>query len=177
MILHENGLPAEDSHEIACLICYFRKSGKILNCRLLQIIGGALRVKLSIVKFRIEKYKHSQFVLFVWFDSLRPSQQSFSYVGTGLPGLNQYWERINVSCSRTQRSDSDEAPIRGPLVSSQALYHWATALPANTANIKLCKQMNSSIWFDTTALREFTVHIKGSQVRIPNKMPFCTWRI
>ena len=24
------------------------------------------------------------------FDSLRPSQQSFSYVGTGLPGLNQY---------------------------------------------------------------------------------------
>ena len=24
---------------------------------------------------------------FVWFDSLRPSQQSFSYVGTGLPGL------------------------------------------------------------------------------------------
>ena len=25
----------------------------------------------------------------VRFDSLRPSQQSFSYVGTGLPGLNQ----------------------------------------------------------------------------------------
>ena len=29
------------------------------------------------------------FVLFVWFDSLRPSQQYFSYVGTGLPGMNQ----------------------------------------------------------------------------------------
>ena len=28
--------------------------------------------------------------VFVWFDSLRPSQQSFSYVRTGLPGLNQY---------------------------------------------------------------------------------------
>ena len=27
---------------------------------------------------------------FVCFDSLRPSQQSFSYAGTGLPGLNQY---------------------------------------------------------------------------------------
>ena len=26
---------------------------------------------------------------FVWFDSLRPSQHFFSYVGTGLPGLNQ----------------------------------------------------------------------------------------
>ena len=40
-------------------------------------------------------------VLFVWFDSLCPSQQSFSYVGRGLPGLNQYQARINVSCSRT----------------------------------------------------------------------------
>ena len=44
MILHENRLPADDSHEISCLICYFLKSDKILNCRLLQIIGVALRV-------------------------------------------------------------------------------------------------------------------------------------
>ena len=44
MILHENRLPADDSHEI-CLICYFRKDSKILNCCLLQIIGGALWVK------------------------------------------------------------------------------------------------------------------------------------
>ena len=36
--------------------------------------------------------------LFVSFDSLRPSQQSFSYVGTGLPGSNQYLARINMSC-------------------------------------------------------------------------------
>ena len=28
--------------------------------------------------------------LFVCFDSLLPSQQLFSHVGTGLPGLNQY---------------------------------------------------------------------------------------
>ena len=28
MILHENRLP-DDSHERACLICYFLKSGKI----------------------------------------------------------------------------------------------------------------------------------------------------
>ena len=28
-----------------------------------------------------------------------------------------------------QLSDADEAPTRGPSVSSQALYHWATALP------------------------------------------------
>ena len=45
MILHEYRLPAGDSHEISYLICYFLKSGKIFNCSLLQIIGGALRVK------------------------------------------------------------------------------------------------------------------------------------
>ena len=46
MIFHENRLPADDSHEISCLICYFWKSSKIWNCRLLQIIGGALWVNL-----------------------------------------------------------------------------------------------------------------------------------
>ena len=29
-------------------------------------------------------------ILLVLFDSLHPSQQFFSYNGTGLPGLNQY---------------------------------------------------------------------------------------
>ena len=53
----------------------------------------------------------------------------FQLCGTGLPGLSQYLARINVSCSRTQRSDAGEARTRGPSVSSQALYHWATALP------------------------------------------------
>ena len=48
MIYHENRLPADDSHEISCLICYFWKSRKILKCRLLQIIGGALRVKVDL---------------------------------------------------------------------------------------------------------------------------------
>ena len=47
MIFHENRLPADDSHEISCLIRYFGKSGKILKCRLLQNIGGALRVKMK----------------------------------------------------------------------------------------------------------------------------------
>ena len=44
MVFHENRLPADDSHEISFLICYFEK-GKILNCPLLQNRGGALRVK------------------------------------------------------------------------------------------------------------------------------------
>ena len=33
---------------------------------------------------------HIKNYLFVCFDSLGPSQQVFSRVGTGLPGLNQY---------------------------------------------------------------------------------------
>ena len=45
MLFHENRLPADDSHEISCLICYFWKSSKIWKCRLLQILVGALRVK------------------------------------------------------------------------------------------------------------------------------------
>ena len=35
-----------------------------------------------------------------------------------------------------QRSDAGEAGTRGPSVSSQALYHWATALPGTL----YCKQ-------------------------------------
>ena len=54
---------------------------------------------------------------------LRPSQQYFSYVGTGLPVLKQYLARINVSYSRTQHNDANEARTRVPSVSSQALYH------------------------------------------------------
>ena len=52
MIFHENRLSADDSHEISCHICYFwKKSGKIVNGRLLQIVGGALRVKFSLRDF------------------------------------------------------------------------------------------------------------------------------
>ena len=36
---------------------------------------------------------------------------------------------INLSYSRTQRSASSETRIRNSSVSSQVLYHWATALP------------------------------------------------
>ena len=45
MIFLENRLPADDSQEISCLTFFFQKSIKILNCLLLQIIGGALWIK------------------------------------------------------------------------------------------------------------------------------------
>ena len=42
------GRKAKKKIEQSCLICYFgKKRGKICNCRLLQIIGGALRVNLE----------------------------------------------------------------------------------------------------------------------------------
>ena len=57
MIFHENRLPADDSHEISCHIRNFRKSGKNLNCRLLQNIDGALRVNfiqpISSLKYKL----------------------------------------------------------------------------------------------------------------------------
>ena len=40
-----------------------------------------------------------------------------------------------------QRSDADEARTRGLSVSSQALYHWATALPVLTGEC-FCKDCN-----------------------------------
>ena len=42
-----------------------------------------------------------------------------------LPGLNQYWARINVSCSRT----TTQWRRWGSNPRSLALYHWATAHP------------------------------------------------
>ena len=38
-----------------------------------------------------------------------------------------------------QRSDAGEARTRGPSVSSQALYHWATALPKYTQDKNILK--------------------------------------
>ena len=33
----------------------------------------------------------------------------YSHDGMGLPGFNQYYARINLSCSMTQHSDTGEA--------------------------------------------------------------------
>ena len=37
--------------------------------------------------------------------------------------------KLGLMCLAQQRSDAGEAWTRGPSVSSQALYHWATTLP------------------------------------------------
>ena len=62
MIFHENRLPGDVSHQLSCLICYFLERSKICNCRLLQIIGGALWVYAAgyiQVCFRLEFIKET----------------------------------------------------------------------------------------------------------------------
>ena len=66
----------------------------------------------------------------VWFNSLHPSQQFFSYVGTGLLGLKQYYAaRINMSCLK----DTTQWSRWGLNLQLFSLYsstrHWATVLP------------------------------------------------
>ena len=58
-------------------------------------------------------------------------QQSFSYKGMGLPGLNQYiCTKLGlIFLLKDTTQWCSEAWTCGPSVSSQALYHWATVLP------------------------------------------------
>ena len=80
MVLHENRLPADDSQEISCLICHFGKSGKIWNCHLLQIIGGALSVKIEAedktVYFMVYIIEYVDFTPFVDIFILTPGGQA-----------------------------------------------------------------------------------------------------
>ena len=46
MIFHENRLPADDSHEITCLICYFWKAGNSKLSSAANYIDGALHVSI-----------------------------------------------------------------------------------------------------------------------------------
>ena len=65
MIFHENRLPADDYHEISCLVCYFQKGVKMRNCRLLQIIGGALRANVNI-RHKSQKEFSKRYKLACW---------------------------------------------------------------------------------------------------------------
>ena len=71
-----------------------------------------------------------------------------------LPGLNQYWARINVSCSRTttqwRRWGSNSGPL-GLEPSTLPQRHCAPYL------------MGSSTWYDAIDLGWFVVYFEGSQ--------------
>ena len=69
------------------------------------------------------------FVCFVWFDSLRPINNLSVKQGRVFLGWTS--TKLGQMClaQGPQRSDSSEARTRILSISSQALYHWATALP------------------------------------------------
>ena len=96
-------LPADDSHEILCLICYFWKSGKIRNRRMLQIIGGALRLNSFLAS---GDFCH---LLITFVNSLDPDQDWHS-VGfdldpndfdTLIEFLKEFFENVHFENSQT----------------------------------------------------------------------------
>ena len=71
---------------------------------------------------------------FVSVDSFYHTQQFFSYVWTGLPGLNKYQAEDKVSCSRTQCSASGEAQTSNPTIESE---------PPRSAKSEVLEQFNN----------------------------------
>ena len=69
------------------------------------------RIQFLRVNFYGKSASKSWIQEFVWFNSLHPRQKKFSYVRTGLPGLEPVLSKDYVSCSRTQHSDASEAPL------------------------------------------------------------------
>ena len=73
-----------------------------------------------------------------------------------------------------QRSDAGEARTRGPSVSSQALYHWATALPTtwicNTCSFTMaCPFDKSGQKKKITVFSLQKVHVVGSVLELSAK--------
>ena len=68
-------------------------------------------------------------ICFVWFDFLRPINNLSVKQGRVFLGWTSTKQGKMCLAQGPKRSHVGEAWTRGPSVSSQALYHWATALP------------------------------------------------
>ena len=66
---------------------------------------------------------------FVWFDSLRRINNLSIINGQVFLGWTS--TKLGLMFLLKDTSDAGEARTWGPTVSSQALYHWATALPTH----------------------------------------------
>ena len=71
------------------------------------------------------KGSRDSFVCLIWF--FTSTQQSFSYAGRVFLGWTSTKLGLMCLAQGPQRSDAGEARTCGPSVSSQTLYHWATA--------------------------------------------------
>ena len=99
------------------------------------------------------------FVCFVWFDSLRPINNLSVIQGRVFLGWTS--TKLGGMClaQGPQRSDDRKARTRGPSVTSQTLYHWATGLPHILVvsitlmtlfwNRAIRVGLATSIWYDT----------------------------
>ena len=149
MILHENRLPADDSHEISFLICYFWKSVKIRNCHLLQIIGGALRVDiLQVTKVMIHPWSSFQKLPSDWqkkiehycVNSKKYSPKFSKYHGTMFCNCLTVdtWVDVFVSIHLPVRVTNGSTVLKSILnVAKQVINSWSL-----TARTLPCKNMD-----------------------------------
>ena len=88
--------------------------------------------------------------LLVWFDSLRLFNNLSVKQGRVFLGWTSTKLWLMCLAQGPQRSDAGEARTRGLSVSSQALYHWATALPIWVI-VTLC-QVQLAMWLFNNSL-------------------------
>ena len=107
---------------------FWMRNKKIIFCYTLWTIGKGLMGAIIAITIKCTSPKLFDF-LFVWFDFLRPINNLSVKQGQVFLGWTS--TKLGYMClaQGPQRSDAREARTRGPSVSSQALYHSATALP------------------------------------------------
>ena len=108
--------------------------------------GKCLKLELLIIQM-----KTLVLCLFVLFDSLRTINNLSFKQGRVFLG----WTSTKLGCmclaQGPQRSDAVEARTRCRLISSQAFYHWATALTSRPMHFESFNSINVSrdLWFPT----------------------------
>ena len=123
--------------------------------QLVLILSG-----IEVIKKIILDCKH--FCLTWFFTS---HQQSFSYVGMGLPGLNQYKARINVSCS----IHNTVMLVRLEPAAPRSRVNHSTTEPS-TANMKFQGLIKLKYW--NIKILTCLIHSNGVYILLINvKMP------
>ena len=78
-----------------------------------------------------------------------------------------------MSCSRTQRSNADEAQTRGPSVSSQALYHCSPYCKDGLLRY-ICVSGHIFKYFTHLTMSIYAVGTQKNHLSILQRLRFCT---
>ena len=160
MIFHENCLPADDSHEISCLICYFWKSSKIWNCRLLQIIGGALWVNDPCILGSADSLEHliRIIVFLVYSSKLQTLQLSLKAPWKNASENVICWSRLlqiiakyylRIKYKSKQRGPRTDCSYRSSLIWVHTVCHRGLFnISADEKSRQLCcdRRIKGSLW-------------------------------